>query len=163
MPSIDGMLSSIGPADCGPGLAPSSNDRLYAKAASLTRNAIAQMDPPCSCAKRCAKLPDSALIIKLMSPWRCSVTFRERWRATAGNPIWLNNDRSSVGSGAVYSTNSNPSVPIGLPDIVIYLSPAVCSLRSYRMILLESACQVGQAACKVAHKITPVGNWSAYI
>src|ERR1700728_4401117 len=79
------------------------------------------MEPPCSCAKRCAKLAGSALMMKLISPCRWSVTLRERWRATAGNPIWLNNDRSSVGSGAVYSTNSNPSVPIGLPEIVIYL------------------------------------------
>src|SRR5215467_3635608 len=52
-------------------------------------------------------------MMKLISPWRCRVTFFERWRATAGKPRRSNRLRSSCGSGAVYSTNSNPSVPIG--------------------------------------------------
>ena len=44
MPSMLGMFSSMGPALCGPGLAPSSSARAYALAASRTRNAIAQAD-----------------------------------------------------------------------------------------------------------------------
>ena len=52
-----------------------------------TRNAIAQADGPCACAKRWPKLSGSALMMKLMSPCRCSVTFLLRWRATTGNPI----------------------------------------------------------------------------
>ena len=53
---------------------------------------------------------------KLMSPCRCSVTFLLRWRAVTGNPMRANSARSCSGSGAVYSTNSKPSVPIGLSN-----------------------------------------------
>src|SRR6476469_4411136 len=51
--------------------------------------------------------------MKLISPWRWRVTSLRLWRATAGKPIFVNRSRRSCGSGAVYSTNSNPSVPIG--------------------------------------------------
>src|ERR1041384_3896516 len=49
-----------------------------------------------------------------MPPCECSVTFLLRWRATTGNPNRSNRLLSNWGSGAVYSTNSNPSVPMGL-------------------------------------------------
>src|SRR5215203_6671724 len=50
---------------------------------------------------------------KLQSPCLCSVTFLLLCRATSGKPILVKSDRRSSISGAVYSTNSNPSVPIG--------------------------------------------------
>src|SRR5262245_31023490 len=114
MPSILGMLSSMGPAVAGPGFAPRSSARRYAFAASFTRNAMAHADGPCVRANACPNESGSALMMKLMSPWACSVTFFERCRATAGKPSRSNKVRSSSASGAVYSTNSNPSVPIGL-------------------------------------------------
>ena len=114
MPTIAGILSSIGPTCERCGSAPSCTARSNAAAASLTRKAMAQTDGPCACANRCPNEPGSALITKLMSPWECSVTFLLRCRATTGKPSRSNRLRSSCGSGAVYSTNSNPSVPIGL-------------------------------------------------
>src|SRR5262245_59149578 len=113
MPSIAGICSSIGPTWFSTGLAPSSMQRRYASEASFTRNPIAQADGPCSRAKRCAKLFGSALMMKLMSPCRCRVTFLLRCRAVTGKPMRSNSVRSSSGSGAVYSTNSKPSVPTG--------------------------------------------------
>src|SRR6266436_2257761 len=68
MPSMQGMLSSMGPALCGPRLAPSSRARRNAPAASRTRNAMAQADGPCARAKDCAKDCASALMMKLISP-----------------------------------------------------------------------------------------------
>src|SRR5205814_681816 len=56
----------------------------------------------------------SAFRMKLTSPCLYSVTFFERCRAAATNPICSNSAASCCGSGPVYSTNSNPSVPIGL-------------------------------------------------
>src|SRR6266436_2257762 len=97
MPSMQGMLSSMGPALCGPRLAPSSRARRNAPAASRTRNAMAQADGPCARAKDCAKDCASALMMKLISPWRCSVTFLARWRATTGKPRRSNSVRSSCG------------------------------------------------------------------
>src|SRR5262245_3796874 len=114
MPSIAGMRSSIGPTSVSTGFAPSSTARLKARAASFTRNAMAQAEGPCARANCWPNPRGSALITKLMSPWRCSVTFLLRWRALTGNPMRANSARSSSGSGAVYSTNSKPSVPIGL-------------------------------------------------
>src|SRR5258708_29915585 len=52
--------------------------------------------------------------MKLTSPCWYSVTFFERCRAAATNPIRSNSAANCAGSGPVYSTNSNPSVPIGL-------------------------------------------------
>src|SRR5436305_842886 len=89
---------------------PESFARRKARAASRTRNAMAQADGPCARAKACAKDSGSALMMKLIPPWRWSVTFFERWRATAGKPSRSKSVRSSCGSGAVYSTNSKPSV-----------------------------------------------------
>ena len=68
MPSIAGMLSSIGPTGLATGVAPRSQARLKAAAASRTRKAIAQAEGPCSCAKRWPKPSGSALMMKLMSP-----------------------------------------------------------------------------------------------
>src|ERR1700722_16196102 len=113
MPSMQGMLSSMGPALCGPGRAPSSSARRYANAASRTRKAIAQAHGPCARANPCAKESASALMMKLMSPCACRVTFFERCRATTGNPRRSKSARRACGSGAAYSTNSKPSVPIG--------------------------------------------------
>src|SRR6478609_7761074 len=50
---------------------------------------------------------------KLQSACLCSVTFLLLCRATSGKPIFVKSERSSSISGAVYSTNSKPSVPIG--------------------------------------------------
>src|SRR5687768_13119548 len=113
MPSIAGMCNSIGPTRVSTGFAPRSMQRLYAAAASFTRKAIAQAEGPCSRAKCWPKLSGSALMMKLMSPCRCSVTFLLRCRAVTGKPSRSNSVRSSSGSDAVYSTNSNPSVPAG--------------------------------------------------
>src|SRR4051812_46640177 len=52
-------------------------------------------------------------MIKLQSPCLCSVTFLLLCRATSGKPIFAKSERKSSVSGAVYSTNSKPSVPIG--------------------------------------------------
>src|SRR3954468_3202157 len=114
MPTMAGMLSSIGPTLPRCGSAPSWMARSKAAAASLTRNAMAHTEGPCFSAKRWPKEPGSALMTKLMSPWECRVTFLLRCWATTGNPSRSNRLRSRVGSGAVYSTNSNPSVPMGL-------------------------------------------------
>src|ERR1700693_686830 len=75
---------------------------------------MAQTEGPCSRAKACAKLSGSALRMKLTSPCLYSVTFFERWRAAATNPIRSNSAPNCCGSGPGYSTNSNPSVTIGL-------------------------------------------------
>src|SRR3954451_4393764 len=52
-------------------------------------------------------------MMKLQSLCLCSVTSLLLCRATSGKPILVNSERSSSMSGAVYSTNSKPSVPIG--------------------------------------------------
>src|SRR6185503_18404507 len=114
MPSIAGICSSIGPTRVSTGFAPRSMQRLYAAAASFTRKAIAHADGPCSRAKCWPKLSGSALMMKLMSPCLCNVTFLLRCRAVTGKPSRWNSVRSSSGSGPVYSTNSKPSVPTGL-------------------------------------------------
>src|SRR3546814_10884201 len=53
-----------------------------------------QIDGPWMRAKLWAKLSGSALRMKLMSPWRYSVTFFERWRATATKPMRSNSAAS---------------------------------------------------------------------
>ena len=75
---------------------------------------MAQMLGPCTRAKPWAKLSGSALTMKFTSPWRYSVTSLDRCFATATKPMLSNSAPSAAGSGAVYSTNSKPSVPIGL-------------------------------------------------
>src|SRR5258706_13212746 len=75
---------------------------------------MAQMDGPCRRANRCAKESGSALMMKLIWPCRYRVTFLCRCRAMAANPIVSNTWPNAAGSGAAYSMNSNPSVPIGL-------------------------------------------------
>src|ERR1700694_2778779 len=54
--------------------------------------------------------------MKLISPCRYRETSFDRWRATRLNPMVSNNCPSSPVFGAVYSTNSNPSVASGLAD-----------------------------------------------
>src|SRR6185369_10561088 len=61
---------------------------------------------------------------KLQSPCLWRVTFLLLCRATSGKPIFVNSERRSSMSGAVYSTNSNPSVPIGLAKPVTVVSSA---------------------------------------
>ena len=51
--------------------------------------------------------------MKLTPPWRYSVTFLCRCLAIATKPMLSNKQPSAAGSGAAYSTNSKPSVPIG--------------------------------------------------
>src|SRR5215831_7895917 len=43
---------------------------------------------------------------------------RVRCRATGANPMREKRSCSARGCGCAYSTNSNPSVPIGLPDVI---------------------------------------------
>src|SRR5688572_11281418 len=130
MPSIAGMRSSIGPTSVSTGFAPRETARRNAAAASFTRNAIAQAEGPCARANCWPKPPGSALMTKLMSPWRCSVTFLLRWRAATGKPMRANSDRRSSGSGAVYSTNSKPSVPIGLSNRSAMAAPHLGALAT---------------------------------
>ena len=65
------------------------------------------------------------LTTKLMSPWRYSVTRLDLCRATGAKPMVSNSAPSFSGSDEAYSTNSNPSVPIGL-DSVISAGGASC-------------------------------------
>src|SRR5688572_28964253 len=51
------------------------------------------------------------------------MTFLWRWRATALNPMRSNSPPSAAGSGAAYSTNSKPSVPIGLCEAITHFRP----------------------------------------
>src|SRR3954452_6817103 len=118
IPSIVGIDNSSGPDARSTGFAPSERARLKAYCASATRNAIAGADGPCASAKRAAKEPGSALRIRLIPPWRYSVTALERWRATGAKPIVSNSWPRAAGSGWQNSTNSNPSVPIGLSGVM---------------------------------------------
>src|SRR6185436_4739513 len=77
---------------------------------------MAQTLGPCTRAKPWAKLSFSPLTMKFTSPWRNSETSLERCRATFTKPMLSNSLPSASGSGAVYSTNSKPSVPIGLTE-----------------------------------------------
>src|SRR6478752_6350889 len=52
-------------------------------------------------------------MMKLQSACLCKVTFLLLCRATSGKPILVKRERNNSISGAVYSTNSKPSVPIG--------------------------------------------------
>src|SRR5688572_3952558 len=52
--------------------------------------------------------------MKLISPCRYRVTFLWRCRAMALKPMRSNTPAIAAGSGAAYSMNSKPSVPIGL-------------------------------------------------
>src|SRR6185503_20308763 len=69
---------------------------------------------PCRRAKRCANESCSALRMKLISPCRNSITSLWRWLAMALKPIFSNTAAIAIGSGAAYSMNSKPAVPIGL-------------------------------------------------
>src|SRR3954470_8798097 len=69
-------------------------------------------------------------MMKLQSPCLCRVTFLLLCRATSGNPILVNKERNSSMSGAVYSTNSNPSVPIGFSRPRMVFSAACVAIGS---------------------------------
>src|SRR5713226_9568567 len=84
---------------------------------------MAHAEGPCSRANAWANESFSALMMKLTSPWVCRVTFFDRCRATTGKPSRSNRMRNSCGSGAVYSTNSKPSVPIGFDSESFMCSP----------------------------------------
>ena len=75
---------------------------------------MAQALGPWRRAKPWAKDSGSPLTRKLTSPWRHRVTSLARWRATGWKPRVSNRPASAAVSGAVYSTNSKPSVPAGL-------------------------------------------------
>src|SRR5690348_11185348 len=77
-------------------------------------------------------------MMKLQSPCLCSVTFLLLCRATSGKPIFVNNERRSSMSGAVYSTNSKPSVPIGFssPRMLVWSATCVAMLDSFAAQLL---------------------------
>src|SRR3954454_9817917 len=76
-------------------------------------------------------------MMKLQSACLCRVTFLLLCRATSGNPIFVKRERSSSISGAVYSTNSKPSVPIGLANpVTVFSSTVVAMLDSFAAQLL---------------------------
>src|SRR3954454_11765468 len=81
-------------------------------------------------------------MMKLQSACLCRVTFLLLCRATSGKPIFVNSDRSSSMSGAVYSTNSKPSVPIGLANPVTVVSSSVVAIGidsfAAQLLLLRS-------------------------
>ena len=77
---------------------------------------MAQALGPCSCAKYQAGLNFSRLTMKLMPPWRYSVTSLERWWATAAKPSISSTGSTTPGVGEANSTNSNPISPIGLSN-----------------------------------------------
>src|SRR5579862_2863657 len=54
-----------------------------------------------------------ALTTMFISPWRYSVTSRERWRAIGRKPIISSTWPRACGRGVEYSMNSMPSRPIG--------------------------------------------------
>ena len=58
-------------------------------------------------------------MMKLISPWRYSSTFLWRCRATALKPMRSNAWPMACGSGAAYSMNSKPSVPMGLSQAAV--------------------------------------------
>lgn len=90
----------------------SSSARLYAAAVPFLKP-IAQIDGPCSRAKRCAKESGSALIRKFTPPWRYSVTSLAMLGDHEAQQFEHLAQRGGE-SGAAYSMNSNPAVPIGL-------------------------------------------------
>ena len=57
----------------------------------------------------------------MISPCRYSVTCLWRCLAIALNPIRSNTTAIAPGSGAAYSMNSNPSVPIGFSQGVNFI------------------------------------------
>src|SRR5665213_2779411 len=97
---------------------------------------MAQIDGPCTRAKPWAKLSGSALTMKLTSPWRNSETSLDRCRATFTKPMLSNSRPSAAGSGAVYSTNSKPSVPIGL------IASASKTFRSLTLAIFDLPCEL---------------------
>src|SRR3546814_2230776 len=91
-------------------------------------------------AKLWAKLSGSALRMKLMSPWRYSVTFFERCRATATKPMRSNSAASFSGSGAAYSMNSKPSVPMGFSKRSVRSEEHTSELQSLMRISYDVFC-----------------------
>ena len=93
-------------------------------------------------------------MMKLMSPWLCRVTFFERCRATAGNPMLSNSRRNNSGSGAAYSTNSNPSVRIGLAALSSRAHDETSALSRTRMAVPNT----WSHRCVVTPKLPPFGE-----
>src|SRR5436305_842887 len=116
---------------------PESFAQAFARAHGPSACAMAFRVRDAARAFRRAKDSGSALMMKLIPPWRWSVTFFERWRATAGKPSRSKSVRSSCGSGAVYSTNSKPSVPMGLSCVSPISSPR--DYRGWRVPGIRSA------------------------
>jgi DNA-binding Lrp family transcriptional regulator len=120
---------------------------------------MAQMLGPCSRAKRCAKESGSALTMKLISPWRYSSTFLWRCRAMAVKPMRSNSAPIAAGSGAAYSMNSKPSVPIGLSQGVKSMCCSCCGPkhRTVRAVARRRSAQRGArgaSRCRSFEKAT---------
>src|SRR5580704_5329303 len=107
---------------------------------------MAQAQGPWARAKPCAKDASSALMMKLISPCAWRVTFFERWRATTGNPRRSNSVRRPCGSGAAYSTNSKPSVPIGLSK-----SSVMAVLQSALLVTIATIIRLSPPAANPRH------------
>ncbi len=160
MPSIAGQPRPLAVTS----VAPRPSARAWAAAASLTRKAMATALGPCSLEKSAAWLSSWALIRKLMSPWRWRVMSCVRCLATAGKPNLANRSRSSWGSGAAYSTNSKPSVPIGFSRpsgpfssvavaIGEYLLVSGPLRRAWSLFKLEAGHGVGRTGRRAASKL----------
>src|SRR5580700_2340906 len=119
---------------------------------------MAQTEGPCSRAKAWAKLSGSALRMKLTSPCLYSVTFFERCRAAATNPICSNSARNCCGSGPVYSTNSNPSVPIGLSHKSCGAGLSLIAGLRKRLAPMWSRVLALPRARRGARRLSPIGG-----
>ena len=92
--------------------------------ASSTRMAIAHTDGPWLSLNCLGKPLPSPFRMKLIPPWRNSVTFLERCIATGAKPRLSNTRVSAEMSGPVNSTNSKPRVPIGLKSLSAAMAQA---------------------------------------
>src|ERR1700737_4937525 len=100
---------------------------------------MAQALGPWSRANCWARLLGSALTMKLISPCRYRETSFDRCRATRLNPMVSNNRPSSAVSGAVYSTNSNPSVARGFASSLKGSAAGIKRSRNQAVRLLQPA------------------------
>src|SRR5260370_2925767 len=100
---------------------------------------MAQALGPWARANCWARLLGSALTMKLISPCRYRETSFDRCRATRLNPMVSNSRPSSAVSGAVYSTNSNPSVPRGFANSLKASAAGISRARHEAVRLSEPA------------------------
>src|SRR5450830_1426565 len=110
-PWMAGMCSSMAWAWLGTGHAPSSTQRVWARKASLTRKATAEMTGFSSTRALTRASSLCALTIRFMLPWRYSMTSRERCRAIGLKPMVSSTWPRAWGRVVAYSMNSMPFSP----------------------------------------------------